>query len=331
MFNPAWEHPLEMFSWQHFVALGVVLVIFLAVFFTRKFFIKYSLADKIFRYFLGITLILFELVLQLHSGANPLFGRVIADTYPLCGYLIWFSAIALLSNNVKLMKLIYPLTMLGGSLSLIVLDMTVTFPHFGAFQFWYIHAGFMLGSMYYFFTRKIQKFTLKDLGNSCIFLFCISIYVLLISSGKLMYDHNFGDPLFILTPPGGLQFIKDALGQIGYTTVYIFSVIAVLFLIYGITYLCTIKRANEPARVELIKENKALDYLSSISLKVRYLVLLIVFGLGLYSSVLYRSTNLKPFVIFDEIFFLLFLILVVVHEVVRLYEKQKIIDNIKDN
>lgn len=113
MFNPKWEYPLEMFSWQHIVALVVVLVIIFTFFFLRKYFIKNYIADKIFRYFLGISLILFELILQLHSGANPLFGRVFADTYPLCGYLIWFCAIALLSNNVKLMKLIYPLTILG--------------------------------------------------------------------------------------------------------------------------------------------------------------------------------------------------------------------------
>lgn len=319
MFNPEYHKPLEMFGLAHILAILTCIAVILFFFFLRNFFAKNKIADAIFRYTLGASLITFEIILQIFSD-DPftLFGTVFGNTFPLCGYLLWFTAIALITNSARLMKLIYPLTILGGSLSLIVADLDYVFPHFRNIQYFFVHSGFMLGSLYFVFTKKINKYTIKDAGFTCLVLFLISCYVFLISSGKLIYNLEFEDPLYLIAPPSVLASTKEALGQFLYTCLFIGIAVSVVFTVYGITYACTRKREDVPP-LEPVKENKLANCISKLTPTVRYVILVIFFGLGLYFSVFYKIYQTTTYAVFDNIFFFLFIGGMILNEITNLH------------
>ena len=317
MFDPKYEHPLELFSWQHLVALGVIFAIILIVFFCRKIFMKYKLADRIFRYTLVSLLLIFELVPYFKDGARSLFG-VICGSYPLCGLILWFSVIAFLSDSERFVKLFYPFAIIGALLSLFVVDMDCTFPHFRAFQFFFTHGCFLIGVLYFVFTQKISRYTFKDLGKSCVFLFGLSIFNIIISNAS----GNVNDPYFVLTPPKDLMFFKDALGQFGYTFVYILLIFLTMLAIYGITYLCTKHRKNGDVVTTSIKKNKMFDWLSLRSKKQLGLWFIGLYGVGVYFTVLAGVMNSSVLKVFNTIIFFILLASIILYELTSKYKKQ---------
>ena len=242
----------EMFSAEHFITLGVILSIILVLFFTRKFFIKYRIADIIFRWILVVLIVGSETKLRLMA---PPASFVRNFPIPLCGHLLWIASLALASNSSRIYKRIYPLCILGAMMSMIVVEGIPNFPEFRAWQYFLVHGGFLIGALYFVFTRKINRFTWKDYGWSILLMLAMgaamSIFTML----------GIRDDYMIIVPAGIIKPVLDAIGQVGYTFLYIFFVFTCLTIISLLTWLATKHRDNQ----ENIPTYKQCNFLDKVA------------------------------------------------------------------
>ncbi len=206
MFNDKFKGVIEMFSMPHILALLVFIGITVLFFVFRNKFKESEKADKIFRYTTASLMIALEIGLHIFSYIKK--DWTFAQHLPLelCAIIMWTVALALFTNNAKIMKIVYYWGLLGGILSLIVIDMQYVFPHARAFQFFISHYLLILGPLYFAFTDKIKTFTYKDLLKSCLVLLCVALPVLVID---IIFNLNY---MFLFKAPDAIAFISDALG-----------------------------------------------------------------------------------------------------------------------
>ena len=305
----------EMFSAEHFITLGVILALALILFFTRKFFIKYKTADYIFRFILAFLIIGSEVKLRL---MNPPASFIRNYPIPLCGHLLWIAGLALISNSPRIYKKIYPLCLLGATLSMIVVEGIPHFPEFRAWQYFLVHGGFFLGALYFVFTRKINKFTWKDYGWSMLLMLCMgatmSIFVML----------GIRDDYMIIHPAGIIKPVMDAVGQVGYTIIYILVIGAIITVYSLITWLCTKHRKDEDENIPMYKPNKILDQISvKYSKTTRWVAVVTSIAVHTYFLVLQDQTKSKAWAYILLVMLILIFGLIIFNEVLNNYENSQ--------
>ena len=231
--------PMEMFSFGHIIAIIVCAAIFIAVILNRKLFERSVVADKIFRYTVGGTLLALEIGFTLfhyfHDGVQDFKSYLIND---LCAYLVWILIVAMLFDFKKIIKIIYPACLLGGILSLVTISVEASFPHFRAFQFVATHFIMILGSSYFFMSGKIKTYRFCDLMCSML---ALAVFSLPFYIGGLVDGNNY---FYLMGPPEGLEAVSDILK--GWYTICFVSLVILLFnLFWAITWKSTKHRLKQ--------------------------------------------------------------------------------------
>ena len=252
---------IHMGSLEHILAVVVTLAIIFIVYLFRNYFMEHKTADRIFRWVLAFALMGSEFILRFDKvyGKAPIVMTNLP--IPLCGMLLWISAVALLSNSTRIMKRFYPIFLTAASLSLVVCEIdNAHFPDFRAFQYFICHGGFLLGALYFVFTKKINKFTIKDYGWSCMI---VGLLGGIMSFLFAVNPNIFPDEFYVMGfGLDALRPIYDAIGQIGFSLLYMATIASIMLIYSLITYYVTRRRKDEEEAIVSYKSSSKLDYLS---------------------------------------------------------------------
>lgn len=304
--------PVEFLSLRHILILLICIAFVLTVFFLRGFFIKHRLADKIFRYTLVAIMIISEAIYYVKFDKLSLtFAKMLP--LALCTYSEIITIIFLLSDSKRLCKVILPFATCGALLSLFFVQTEQCYTAFRTFHYFGNHLLFMLGNLYFLFTKRINIYTYKDFSVSCLVLLCISaIMIILVGLGVT-------DEFFLLTPPGGLEHTIDVLGQIGYSVLYPILVCLIMASVSFISYICTRHRdVNEEVNPQF-KENKLLNKLSSIDkFKRIYAFLVTICVFSFITTIQAKTHNIVLYVLCCILLFAIF-VMAILNEVINNY------------
>src|SRR5690606_8618854 len=133
------------------------------------------------------------------------------------------TALTLLSGKTKYFSYLIYFALTGAFFSLIFIDTKYAIPHFRYFHYFFVHFGFLLSSLYYFFINKIEINT-KILFKAASILFCYSIVVLVFD---IILDKNW---FYLIENP--VKEISDAIGRPWYTILWILTITFMIYLWY---------------------------------------------------------------------------------------------------
>jgi hypothetical integral membrane protein (TIGR02206 family) len=204
-----------MFNVLHLLTLGALFIMFIFVYRYRNILIKPKY-DKIFRYILGYALLIFEAGYHIWVLSR---GTYQIDMIPLTGFCAMTNLLtvyALLFNKHKLFSYIIYYAFTGALFALLFVDTTYGIPHFRYFHYFVVHYGFLLASLYYFITHRIEL-SVKNLFIASITLFAYTILVLIVN---IFVDRNW---FYLFESP--VKEISDAFGRPWYTILWILAII----------------------------------------------------------------------------------------------------------
>ena len=276
---------IEMFSFEHNIAMLVSFVFILAIFLLRNVFIKHEMLDKIFRYSLAILMVTLEAIYYVKSGrVSYTFAKMIP--LALCTYSEICTVILLISNSKRICKLIFPFAMCGALLSVVCVSCEQNFPSFRAFHYFIGHVGFMTANLYFIFTKKVNKYTYKDFSNSCLVLLIISSMMIVLNALGV------NDDMFLLSPPSGLSGAKDVLGQIGYSMLFPILVTLIMATTSFLAYLSTRKRDDiEEINPSFKKNIKLFDLINQIPSYIRHYAYVVTICVFVFITTIQAITN----------------------------------------
>lgn len=215
MFNEVYNNQMSMFNMLHIATLISLVLIFICVYlFKDK--LNTPKNDIIFRYTLGFTLLIFEVGYHLWVFFG---GTYMIDMIPLTGFCAMtnlLTAYALLFNKHKIFSYIIYYAFTGALFALLFVDITYGFPHFRYFHYFIVHYGFLLASLYYFITNRIEL-NIKNLLIAAISLFSYTIIVLIVN---IFTENNW---FYLFESP--VKEISDAFGSPWYTILWILAII----------------------------------------------------------------------------------------------------------
>ena len=149
----------EPFSFAHGMAI-VILIALLTLLLVFKNRIT-NRTDRIIRRTLAIVMIFLEWTyytwVLIRSGFNT--GLL---PFGVCAISMYVTSIALWGKNEKLFQFIFPWAISGALISLVVADLSFTFPHFRYIHYFGNHGLFLLGNIYLLVVCQF-KFNYKHL------------------------------------------------------------------------------------------------------------------------------------------------------------------------
>ncbi|MDX9690917.1 MAG: TIGR02206 family membrane protein [Acholeplasmataceae bacterium] len=222
MFNEVYNYQMSMFNLLHLLTLLGLLIIFIVVYRYKDTLIQPKY-DKIFRHIIGYALLFFETGYHLWVLSR---GTYQIDMIPLTGFCAMTNLLtvyALLFNKHKLFNYIIYYAFTGALFALIFVDTTYGFPHFRYFHYFIVHYGFLLASLYYFVTKRIEL-NIKNLFIASITLFLYTILVLMVN---IVMDKNW---FYLFESP--VKEISDAFGRPWYTVLWILAIIILTSIWY---------------------------------------------------------------------------------------------------
>ncbi|OHE40756.1 MAG: hypothetical protein A2Y16_06920 [Tenericutes bacterium GWF2_57_13] len=226
----------EMFTVSHLipVLLTLIAVVLIGVF--RKRLSAAPRFDRVFR----ITLAIFTVVMEwvFYAWALDVGGPTL-DLLPfgLCASSMYLTAIALLTHNDRLAKVVYPWAVAGALLSLIVADLTHDFPHFRYFHYFGNHSMFLIANVYMMTTSK-TPFTYRALMKSCGILFGIAVPMYFLN-GLLGTNH-----MFLAELPAEVAFMFEWMGS----PWWVFGFAFAIFLLFHLVSLPFLLHRRNPVK-----------------------------------------------------------------------------------
>lgn len=147
--------PFELFGMRHLIALGIILLFILMIFFSRKNFTNRKKED--IRDTMAAILILNEITWHLW---NYFFNEWTLQTMlPLhvCSILVWLSAIMLMSKSYRIYEFAYLLGVGGALQALLTPDLGMYgFPHYRFFQTFISHGFIIIAALYMTFVEEMR-------------------------------------------------------------------------------------------------------------------------------------------------------------------------------
>lgn len=224
MFNEAYNHQLSMFDVVHLLTLLSLGFIFLVIYLLRHHLSKPK-HDKIFRITLGLILLIFESGFHLWTFTN---GGYSYHMIPLTGFCAMTNVLtiyALLCNKTKLFNYLIYYAITGALFALIFVDTSYGIPHFRYFHYFIVHYGFLLASLYYFITKRVE-IKRKHFLKASLMLF---IYTLLVLMADLLLKENW---FYLFESP--VKEISDFFGYPLYTILWLLAIFILISLWYGV-------------------------------------------------------------------------------------------------
>lgn len=236
MLNETLNNKLSMFDSLHLATLGVmVLIVSLLYVFRDK--IKNERFEKIFRFSMGIFLLVFESLFHIWVLSRNAYG---VDMLPLTGFCALTNLLtifSLLSGKTKNFSYLIYYALTGALLSLVFIDTAYAIPHFRFFHYFFVHFGFFISSLYYFFTNRID-FKPKKVHTATLILFVYSM-------GVLAFDIALNKNWFFLIE-NPVSAISDGLGSPWYTILWVMTIALVTYLWYFLLRFIHNKKINIP-------------------------------------------------------------------------------------
>jgi len=222
MFNEDLNHKLAMFDTVHLTTLAIFAII-IACFYLFRGKIKNDKFEKIFRITMGIFLLLMEGSYHIWLITRSSYSINMIPFTGFCATTHLFTVIALLTNKTKMFNYIIYYALTGALLSIIFVDTSFTIPHFRFFHYFLVHFGFLIVSLYYFFTNRLE-ISKKYLIKSALFVLIHSLIILVFD---LILDKNW---FYLIKNP--LEDISDSLGLPWYTILWILTIMFFTYLWY---------------------------------------------------------------------------------------------------
>lgn len=232
MFSERFNNQLSMFNLLHLITLFMLVLIFIIVYVFKDKLTKPK-NDKIFRYILGFMLLVFESGYHIWVASR---GTYTLEMIPLTGFCAMTNVLtiyALLFNKTKLFNSIIYFALTGAMFALLFVDTAYGPPHFRYFHYFIVHYGFLLASLYYFITSRIE-ITFKNYVNTSITLFAYAIFILIVD---LVLKENW---FYLFESP--FKEISDAFGSPWYTILWILTIIILTYIWYLLLNLISIKK-----------------------------------------------------------------------------------------
>lgn len=229
----------EIFSLEHFIALGVVIAIVIAIFGFQKQLRANKRLDRRLRIAVAVAMIAMEWTFYVWSIANGGFNLGLLP-FGLCAISLYLTCITLLTENEKLFKIVYPWAVGGALLSLLVADMGYSFPHFRYFHYFGNHGMFFIANIY-LAVVKGYRLSYRDLMRSCGVLLVLSIVMYFVNQ-VLGTNH-----MFLAELPGEVAFLYAWMGNPWWMVGFVFSIFA-LFHVVWLPFLFTARREAFLAR-----------------------------------------------------------------------------------
>ena len=150
-------NPFHMFSTSHWVALSVLLLLYLSLVLTRRFFRHNGTADRSARYTIAAILLLQETVLNIWRLVNNDWSVATSLPLHICGVAVLLSAAMMFNKRYFLFEITF-FWGLGGALqALFTPDIgPYGFPHFRYFHFFVSHGTIILASLYMIFVHQYK-------------------------------------------------------------------------------------------------------------------------------------------------------------------------------
>ncbi|MCK9235043.1 MAG: YwaF family protein [Acholeplasmataceae bacterium] len=215
MLNEKYNHQLSMFDGLHLLTLAFFLVV-ITLFFLFREKIKSERFEKGFRITLGLSLLIMETLFHIWIFSRGSYSLSMIPLTGFCAMTNWLTIFTLLTNKTQYFKYLIYYAITGAILSLVFVDISFAIPHFRYFHYFFVHFGFLLAALYYYFTNKIT-ITHRDGLHASIALF---IYTLLILIADLIVKENW---FYLMENP--LKELSDAFGLPLYTILWIIAVI----------------------------------------------------------------------------------------------------------
>jgi len=222
MLNEQLNNKLSMFGSLHLTTLAVFILVIFVFYFNREK-IKNEKFEKIFRITMGVFLLTFESLYHIWVLSRSAYT---IDMIPLTGFCALtnlLTAITLLSGKTKFFNYLIYYALTGALFSLVFVDTTYGIPHFRYFHYFFVHFGFLLSSLYYFFINKIE-INLKNMIKASSVLFVYTIVVLIFD---IVLNKNW---FYLIESP--VKEISDAFGTPWYTILWILTIIIITCLWY---------------------------------------------------------------------------------------------------
>ena len=223
MFNEVLNDRLSMFNGLHLLTLAFLVLFFVMIYYFR-FNMSKDYREKTFRLILGLSLLIFEAGYHVWVLTRGAYTREMIPLTGFCALTNVLTIYALLANKPKLFNYIIYYALTGAMFALIFVDTTYGIPHFRYFHYFIVHYGFLLASLYYFVTGRIDiKFNYYI--KASLVLFAYTLFVLLVD---VILKENW---FYLFESP--VKEISDAFGQPWYTMLWILTII----ILTGIWYL----------------------------------------------------------------------------------------------
>lgn len=211
-----------MFDLTHILTLCFFAIVTLLVFlFKDK--IKNKKFEKVFRISLGIFLLALESSFHIWILSRGSYSLSMIPLTGFCALTNLLTILTLLFNKPKYFNYLIYYALTGTLFSLVFVDITYGFGHFRYFHYFFVHYGFLLGSLYYFFTGKLD-ITFKNFTRA---LLALTIYTIIVFIFDLILDQNW---FYMLENP--VKEISDALGYPVYPILWSLTIILLTYLWY---------------------------------------------------------------------------------------------------
>ncbi len=216
--------PFQLFGPTHLAALGLVLLINVALFFWRK---PSEAAKRRFRYTLAAVLLLDELILHIWYITNGLWSVKTMLPFHLCAVLVYASSFMLITKNRVVYEFCYFLGIAGALQALLTPDNGIyNFPHWRYLSVFISHGSIVTAAIYMTVVEGFRPYWRSALRTWVILhLYAIPILVL-----NLLIGSNY---LFINRPPDTPSLI-DLMGPWPW---YLFGLEALAILFMVLVYL----------------------------------------------------------------------------------------------
>lgn len=204
-----------MFNLQHIITLTVLgIILTLIIIFSKK--IKDdSKEDKIVRYVVATSLLLFEIGYYIFWISK---GRTDLEMIPFTGFCATTNILTityLYTNNKKLANITIYYALTGSFFSLIFVSISNSFPHFRFIHYFHNHFMFMAVAVYCYIVGKIQ-ITRKNFNRSALYLVIYSVIILIFDT--ILKENWF----FFRESP--IKEISDFLGPILYPPLWMVTI-----------------------------------------------------------------------------------------------------------
>jgi hypothetical integral membrane protein (TIGR02206 family) len=217
LFDERYQH-FQMYSIQHFGAIFVLIIFVFLLIKSKNVLQNNDKLDYLIRFSTASIMFAFEVTFWIWSIATHGFDIGLLP-FGLCAMSLHLSVIALCFDSKKLFKVIYPWTITGAFLSLLVADLSYGFPHFRYFHYFINHSLFFLSTLYFLVIKKVE-IKYRDILISTLVLLLLTIPISIIN---LIFN---GNHLFLRALPADIDFLFYWMGS--------FWVIGFMIFIFGL-------------------------------------------------------------------------------------------------